>query len=203
MDPTYFAARDEFRAWLAEHHATASELIVGIFKAGARRTVAPASMTLAEAVEEALCFGWIDGRGQRIDDQRYAVRFTPRRRGSIWSAVNLKRVEDLIARSLMQPAGLQAFAARTPERMNRYAFENEPRQLDPEQKQRFQEHPAAWAFFQAQAASYQRAAIWWVVTAKQAATRERRLGRLIDDSARGQRLAQFSRPKPKRDDNRI
>lgn len=188
-DPIFFEHREELRAWLAEHHATAPELHLGLLKAG----VAPGSLTIAEAVEEALCFGWIDGKGQRIDDRSYRVRFTPRRPGSIWSAVNLKRVEDLKARGLMQPAGLAAYEARKPEQMNRYSHENDPQELDPEQTARFQQHPDAWEFFQAQAPSYQRAAIWWVVSAKQAATRDRRLAQLIDDSANGQRLAHLTR----------
>jgi uncharacterized protein YdeI (YjbR/CyaY-like superfamily) len=188
-DPIFFANRDALRAWLAENHATAPELHLGLLKAG----VAPGSLTIAEAVEEALCFGWIDGQGRRIDDRSYRIRFTPRRPGSIWSAVNLKRVEDLTAQGLMQPAGLAAHAARKPEQTNRYSHENEPQQLDAAQTDRFQQHPAAWEFFQAQAPSYQRAAIWWVVSAKQEATRELRLERLIEDSANGQRLAQFSK----------
>lgn len=188
-DPTFFANRAALRSWLAEHHATAPELHLGLLKAG----VAPSGLTLPEAVEEALCFGWIDGQGRRIDDRSYRVRFTPRRPGSIWSAVNLKRVADLTARGLMHPAGLAAHAARKPERTNQYSFENELQAFDAAQRERFSAHPAAWAFFQAQAPSYQRAAIWWVVSAKQEATRTRRLDRLIADSANEQRLAQFSK----------
>ncbi len=189
-DVHYFPTAAGFRRWLARHHATATALWVGYYKVG---TGVP-SLTWPESVDEALCVGWIDGIRQRIDDMRYAIRFTPRKPGSVWSAVNLGRVEALRAEGRMKPAGLKAYEARVLNRAGQYSYEQRPAELPPEQARLFKRQPAAWAFFQAQPPSYRRAAIWWVISAKQAATRERRLAQLLALSAEGCRLPQFTRP---------
>lgn len=135
MSATYFPSPSHFRAWLLANHESATELLVGFHKAG---TGTP-SMTWTESVREALCFGWIDGVRRRVDDARYTIRFTPRKKGSIWSAVNVKHVEELIAAGLMQPAGLRAFEARTSARSGVYSFEQDAVELSPEFIARFKQ----------------------------------------------------------------
>ena len=190
MEATFFETPADFRAWLADHHDEARELWVGFHKKGTGRP----SITWPEAVDQALCFGWIDGVRKRIDEASYAIRFTPRRPGSIWSAVNVKRVAELTELDLMQPSGLAAFAARDEAKTNRYAYEQGAAALDEESEQRFREHPTAWAFFQTQPPSYRRTAAWWVISAKKEETRRKRLAVLIEDSAQGRRLASLTRP---------
>ena len=191
-DARFFASPDDWRRWLEANHASATEVWVGYHKKGTGRP----SLVWREAVDVALCFGWIDGIAKSIDEGRYRQRFTPRRKGSIWSGVNIARIEALSAEGLMHPAGLAAFEARTAARSNVYAHEQsgERAAFDAAQEARFREHAAAWAFFESQPASYRRSATWWVVSAKQAATRERRLATLIEDSAAGRRLKQLTRP---------
>lgn len=186
----FFAAAEAFRAWLHANHARASELWVGYWKTGSGRP----SMTWQESVAEALCYGWIDGLRKSIDADRYRIRFTPRKPRSIWSEVNIRTAEQLIAAGRMLPAGLKAFEARDPDRMNRYSFEQRNVGLDPAREQEFRRHEAAWAFFQSQPPSYRRPAIWWVESAKREETRARRLHTLIEDSAAGRRLAAMRRP---------
>jgi len=185
--PTYFPSPAAFRAWLFEHHATATELVVGFHKTG---TGTP-SMTWTESVREALCFGWIDGIRRRVDDTRYTIRFTPRRKGSIWSAVNVKHVEELIATGLMQPAGLRAFEARKDAKSGGYSFEQRTMELPAAYTAVFRKHRKAWLWFEASAPSYRKAAVWWVVSAKREETRDRRLQQLITCSAEGARLPQM------------
>lgn len=193
MNPTFFATPAELRDWLAAHHAEARELWVGFYK---KRSGQP-SITWPEAVDEALCVGWIDGVRKSIDDDRYTIRFTPRKPGSIWSAVNVKRVEDLTEQGRMRPAGLTAFAGRSAAKSGIYAYEQPDVALDAAAEQEFQANRPAWDFFQAQPAWYRKAAIWWVISAKQDQTRRKRLATLITDSARGRTLAQLTRrPKP-------
>lgn len=190
MEPTFFASRSRFRAWLAEHHRTAKEIWVGIYKKGSGKP----GMTYREAVDQALCFGWIDGIGKSMGDASYRVRFTPRRPGSIWSSVNAKRVGDLTSLRLMRPAGLRAFEQRLRERSGVYSHEQEQGiELDAAHARRFQARKKAWAFFQDQAPSYRKAAIWWVISAKKEETKERRLARLIDDSEQGRTIAPLTR----------
>jgi uncharacterized protein YdeI (YjbR/CyaY-like superfamily) len=148
--------------------------------------------TYAEALDAALCYGWIDGVRRRVDEISYASRFTPRKPRSVWSAVNIARAEELERLGLMRPAGLAAFRARTDERSKIYSFEQAPAALEPAAEERFRANTHAWEFFSAQAQWYQRAAIWWVMSAKQEATRQRRLTTLIADSAAGRRLANFT-----------
>jgi uncharacterized protein YdeI (YjbR/CyaY-like superfamily) len=180
--PTFFATPDGFRAWLEEHHDHNQELWVGYYKVGTGKP----SITWPESVDEALCFGWIDGLRKRVDEDSYMIRFTPRKASSTWSAVNIKRIEELIALGRVQLAGLKSFEKRTAEKSGTYAYEQkETAKLDAAQEQQFQANPHAWGFFQAQAAWYRKAAIWWVVSAKQEATRQKRLATLIEDSAQG------------------
>jgi uncharacterized protein YdeI (YjbR/CyaY-like superfamily) len=182
MEPTFFATPDEFRAWLDKHHATESEVLVRLYKKGSGRP----SITWPESVDQALCFGWIDGVRRRIDDESYTIRFTPRKARSTWSAVNVKRVGELTAEGLMHPAGLAAFERRSDDKTAIYAYEQrKAAKLDAEQERRFKADEKAWAWFQAQAPSYRRTATYWVISAKKAETRQRRLERLIADSAAG------------------
>jgi len=186
MDPVYFPAPAAFRAWLEEHHASATELWVGYHKVG---TGTP-SMTWPESVDEALCFGWIDGLRRRVDDQRYAIRFTPRRRGSVWSRVNLGRVEALIAEGRMRPAGLAVFEARRPDD-DGYTYETSPDELPEPYARTFREtDEAAWTFFMDQSPSYRRTAIGWILAAKRDETRLRRLAQIVEASAAGRRWIQ-------------
>jgi len=193
MEPIYFATPDEFRSWLDAHHRKAAECVVGLFKKGSGLP----SITWPEAVDEALCLGWIDGRAHRIDAERWAVRFTPRRPGSIWSSVNVARVAALREEGRMRPEGLAAFARRSEARTSVYSHEQaEEPTLTPEHAAKFEANPDAWAFFSARPPSYQRAAIWWVVSAKRPETREHRLETLIADSAAGQPIKLLRRSSP-------
>jgi uncharacterized protein YdeI (YjbR/CyaY-like superfamily) len=182
VQPVFFAGPAEFRAWLEAHHADERELLVGFYR---RRTGRP-SMTWAQSVDEALCFGWIDGVRRGIDAESYSIRFTPRQSRSIWSAVNIRRAGELIQEGRMTPAGLAAFERRTEDRSRVYSHERaSPPELEPEQQARFEADAAAWAWFQARAPSYRRQALHWVTSAKRPETRERRLAALIADSAAG------------------
>jgi uncharacterized protein YdeI (YjbR/CyaY-like superfamily) len=184
VDPLFFESAADFKAWLQANHDSVPVMEAGYFKKGSGR----ASMTYPESVDEALCFGWIDGVRHALDEASYTVRFTPRRPGSIWSALNVKRMQTLIEQRRVQPAGLAAFAARDPDKTNRYSFEQDGVRLDSELEAHFKAHAPAWAYFQAQPAGYRRVATWWVVSAKQPGTRERRLAVLIADSAAGRRI---------------
>lgn len=191
IEPTFFATPSEFRAWLEEHHDKAQELWVGFYKKSSGKP----SVTWPEAVDEALCFGWIDGLRKGIDDVSYTIRFTPRKPRSVWSAVNINRVKELTSLGLMRPAGLQAFEQRSDEKSAIYAYEQENGvELGPAYERRFRANKKAWAFFQAQAAWYRKAAIWWVISAKKDETRLRRLATLIDHSEQGRTLPQLTRP---------
>jgi uncharacterized protein YdeI (YjbR/CyaY-like superfamily) len=191
LDPTFFETPAAFRAWLEEHHAAVRELWVGFHKKGSGRP----SITWPEAVDEALCFGWIDGVRKSVDEASYAIRFTPRKARSIWSAVNIGRAQELIATGAMRPAGLDAFAARAEERSGIYSHEQRQAvELGDAFERQFRANPEAWAFFQAQAPSYRKAAIWWVVSAKKEETRRKRLVTLIDDSAHRRTVPPLTRP---------
>jgi uncharacterized protein YdeI (YjbR/CyaY-like superfamily) len=181
VEPRYFATPDEFRAWLEDHHATAREILVGFYKRPGP------GMTYQQALDQALSFGWIDGVRRRVDEQRWTIRFSPRQPRSIWSAVNIRRVEELTQAGLMHPAGLRAFAARDAARSGVYSYER-PQSLDPEFEGQLRTNAAAWEFFQAQAPWYRRTASAWVMSAKREATRRRRLATLIDDSAHRRRI---------------
>lgn len=189
MSPTFFATPADFRAWLEQHHADTRELFVGFYKVGSGRL----SITWPQAVDEALCFGWIDGVRKRIDDAGYMIRFTPRKASSTWSKVNIDRVAELTRLGLMQPAGLKAFEQRSEAKSGIYAYERLNAALDATQEQQFRANSGAWEFFQAQPAWYQRTAIWWVISAKRGETRQKRLATLIEDSAQGRTIAQLTR----------
>ena len=191
VQPTFFADPAELRDWFQAHADEGGELYVGYWKKGTGKP----SVTWPESVDEALCVGWIDGVRRRIDDDSYLIRFTPRKAGSTWSAVNIARVAELTAEGRMQPAGLAAFERRRPARSGTYAYEQrEAAELSPDQLAEFRATPGAWEFFETQPPSYRRTAVWWVVSAKRPETRARRLAQLVVDSAAGRRLAQLSRP---------
>lgn len=176
-----FPTREDFIAWLEEHHATSDGLWVGYYRKGAAKR----AMTYPEAVEVGLAFGWVDSVTYRVDDEVHTNRFTPRRRGSNWSTVNVARMQRLIEAGVARPAGIAAFEARTPERTGVYSYESAPRDLPAEQAAQLRTDGAAWAFWQAQSASYRRAATHWVLSAKRQETRERRLATLVADCAAG------------------
>lgn len=192
MNPTFFETPDDFRAWLAEHHAAVAALWVGFRKKGSGRR----SITWPESVDEALCFGWIDGVRRRVDAESYMIRFTPRRAGSVWSSVNVGRVRVLTELGRMRPAGLAAFRAREEGRSGIYSHEQGDVELPEPYLGLLRADAAAWGFFGEQPASYRKAAIWWVAGAKQDATRRKRLDSLVEHSARAERLPQFARRKP-------
>lgn len=182
MEPAFFATPGEFRAWLDANHETAPELLVGFHRTSSDLP----SMTWPESVDQALCFGWIDGIRRRIDERRYSVRFTPRRPRSIWSAVNIGRFTELAALGLVAPAGHRAFERRSEARSRLYSHEQAtPPSLSAEFEKRLRSNRPAWSFFDAQTPTYRRAAAHWVMSAKRSETRERRLARLIDDSGEG------------------
>jgi len=185
MEPTFFATPAELRAWLEANHETAPELVVGFHRKGSGQL----SMTWQEAIDQALCFGWIDGVVRRIDEGRYSRRFTPRRPRSIWSNVNIRRFGELAKLGLVAPAGHRAFDARSDERSGIYGHErDEDAVLEPALDRRLRRSRAAWTFFSSQPPGYRRLAIHWVTSAKRPETRERRLTQLIDDSAAGRRI---------------
>lgn len=175
----FFADAEEFRAWLEMHHESETELWMGVHK----KHVEGRGLTWAEAVPVALCYGWIDSVSQRIDDDSRRQRWTPRKPSSVWSAVNIAHVERLTAAGLMRPAGVAAFERRTPERSG-YSYET-AQSLSTEQRERLLAEPAAAAFWEVATPSYRRAAENWVVSAKREATRESRLGQLVDDCVHG------------------
>jgi uncharacterized protein YdeI (YjbR/CyaY-like superfamily) len=185
--PTFFATPAEFRTWLEKHHATASELWVGFHKQSARKP----GLTYEQAVDEALCFGWIDGIIRRVDDTRYMHRFTRRTARSIWSRINVAKVARLTTAGKMHAAGLAAFAARDNERTGIYSFEKAAPRLSAADERRFRTHRKAWAFFQEQPPGYRRLALHRVLSPKRADTRERWLAKLIAASAAGRRLPGF------------
>ncbi len=187
MKPRFFKTPDDFRAWLAKNHATADELLVGFYKKSSRRP----SITWPESVDEAICAGWIDGVRRRIDDESYSIRFTPRRKGSIWSLVNTKRVAALTAEGRMLDAGLAAFAARDEKKTGVYSFERETATFPKAYLERFRASAKAWAFFDSQGAYYKRLAAYWVTSAKQEETRQRRFARLVELSACGEKPGEF------------
>jgi len=187
----FFATPDKWRQWLDRNHAKADELWVGYHK----KSSGTPSITWPESVDEALCYGWIDGIRKSIDDTRYKIRFTPRRTGSIWSAVNIARVAVLMKEGRMRPSGLAAYNARTDEKSRVYTYEQKDAStLGDELERRFRANAKAWAFFESQPPYYRKLATRWVVSAKQEATRQRRLATLIEDSAAGRRIGPMRRP---------
>jgi len=188
MEAIYFASAQELHDWLDQHHGDTAEVLVGFYKVDSGR----AGLTYAQALDEALCFGWIDGVRKRVDAERYTIRFTPRKPGSVWSAVNLRRAAELEAAGRLQPAGLRAYHERAPQKVQQYSYENRPQDLPEEYQEQFRANPTAWEFFSAQPPSYRRTATWFVVSAKQEETRQRRLAQVIEAAAQGKRLAQLT-----------
>jgi uncharacterized protein YdeI (YjbR/CyaY-like superfamily) len=184
MEPRFFQTQKDFRRWLEENYEKESEIIVGFYniKSGKK------TMTWSEAVDQALCFGWIDGVRRRVDEESYSNRFTPRRANSNWSAVNIKKVEELTAKGLMKPAGIAAFEKRQAEKSAVYNYENEAKRFSDEFEKRFRANEKAWSFFEKQANWYKKLMTGWVMSAKQEATRERRLEKLITESENEKRL---------------
>ena len=194
MKPTFFATPGEWRAWLEKNHASKSEVLVGFH----RKASGLPTMTWSEAVDQALCFGWIDGVRRSIDETSYYNRFTPRRPNSNWSAINIKKVEQLTKQGLMHFAGLAAFERRSKERSETYSYERANAQLGATYEKRFRGNKGAWAFWVSQPPGYRRTATLWVVSAKREETRERRLATLIEDSANGRRIGALARPEQKK-----
>jgi uncharacterized protein YdeI (YjbR/CyaY-like superfamily) len=183
--PVFFPSPEAFRKWLSRHAASASELLVGFYKVDSGRP----SLTWSESVDEALCFGWIDGIRKSIDDVSYQIRFTPRRPGSNWSAINIAKAEVLISQGRMQPSGLLAYTHRADHGSNGSSSGQEaPPALTAQEQALFAQSPAAWQFFNGTAPSYQRAVIRWIASSRHSTTRARRLARLVESCAAGKRL---------------
>ena len=188
--PQFFASVAEWRAWLEKHHATETALWVGLVKVGSGFS----GLTHKPALDEALCYGWIDGQARTIDQSRWMIRFSRRTANSNWSQINLKRVGQLKKLGRMRPAGLAAHSGRKPGRERLYSFENAPAELDAAFEKKFRANRSAWAFFETMPPSYRKTALFWVMSAKQPETRERRLAALIRDSAAGRKVGPLRRP---------
>jgi len=188
MEPKFFSTAALFRKWLEKNHNRSNELLVGFHKKDSGKK----SMTYPEALDEALCFGWIDGVRKSIDDSSYTIRFTPRKPRSIWSLVNIKHVERLKEQNRMKAAGLAAFEIRDPKRSGIYSFETAERELSPEFGKKFRANKQAWKFFQEQPPGYRKVAAFYVMSAKKEETRLRRLGQLIALSEKSMRLGLIS-----------
>jgi uncharacterized protein YdeI (YjbR/CyaY-like superfamily) len=185
MEVTFFETPSQFRDWFEENHRAEKELWVGFYKKGSGKP----SITWPEAVDQALCFGWIDGIRKSIDAESYMIRFTPRKPGSIWSAVNIKRAGELTELGLMQPTGLAAFEMRDEKKAQLYSYEQANSTLHEAYELQFRENERAWSFFKAQAPWYRRSSYWWIMSAKKEETRQRRLAILIEESEKGSKLS--------------
>jgi uncharacterized protein YdeI (YjbR/CyaY-like superfamily) len=190
IEPVFFKTQADLRAWFEENHDTATELWVGFYKKSSGKP----TVTYAESVDEALCFGWIDGIRRSLAGDSYTNRFTPRRARSNWSAVNVKRVQELIELRRVRPAGLAAFEARDERRTGVYSYEQRPPELPARYERKVKANRRAWEFWRAAPPSYRKAATWWVVSAKKEETRERRLASLIESSAKGERVSPLRPP---------
>lgn len=183
INPTFFESQAKFRQWLKKHHDSVDELWIGFYK----KSSGKASITYKEALDEALCYGWIDAVKKRVDDDVFVQRFTPRVAKSHWSEVNIKRVAELTKLGVMMPPGVTAFERKTKKNMGQYSYENRPRDFSPEHEARFKKNKKAWEFFQAQAPSWRRTVIWYVVSAVKEETQEKRLAAMIERCASGVR----------------
>jgi uncharacterized protein YdeI (YjbR/CyaY-like superfamily) len=184
MTPTFFATQGEFRKWLKKHHSKETELLVGFYKVGSKKP----SMTWSQSVDEAICFGWIDGVRKSIDEEAYSIRFTPRKTNSIWSTINIKKVAELTKAGLMTEAGEKAFALRTESKSGIYSHEKETVQLSSDDEKQFKNNPPAWDFFNQQAPSYKKQIIHWITSAKQDKTRQLRIEKAINASEKQGRI---------------
>jgi uncharacterized protein YdeI (YjbR/CyaY-like superfamily) len=187
MKPAFFKSAAHFHAWLQQHYRTAHELLVGFHRKALGRGI-----TYPQALDEALAFGWIDGVRKRIDAEAYTIRFTPRKPGSIWSAVNIRRVGELTSQGLMQPAGLRVFGGRDERKTQQYSYEREHVSLDPALDAALRANRKAASFFDAQPPGYRKKVTAWVMSAKKEETRARRLAHLIERSTSGHRIDELS-----------
>ena len=184
MAVTFFSTPVEFRKWLEKHHKKETELLVGFYKVGSKKP----SMTWSQSVDQALCFGWIDGIRKSINEESYSIRFTPRKSTSTWSAINIKKVEELTKLGLMKPEGQKAFDLRTENKSRVYAHEKESVTLAPAYEKQFKKNKLAWSFFTAQTPSYKKVMIHWIMNAKQENTRLSRLEKTIKISEQQKRM---------------
>lgn len=184
MNPVFFSDQDEFRKWLEKYYDKESEIIVGYYKTWTGKP----SMTWSQSVDQAICFGWIDGIRRSIDEERYSIRFTPRKLTSIWSKINIKKVEELRKKGLMEKPGLEAYNNRKASKSGIYSFENQISKLDDNLERLFKDNKTAWDFFVKQAPSYKKVRMYWVMSARQEATRISRLNKLIAASENHYRL---------------
>lgn len=180
----FFITQEDFRNWLEFNHEKETELIVGFYKVNSGKP----SMNWSQSVDQALCFGWIDGIRRSVDNESYCIRFTPRRANSNWSAINIKKIEELTNAGLMKAAGIKAFELRKESKSEVYSYENNYQSLDENYEKQFRNNPKSWDFFIKQAASYKKVVIRWIMTAKQEKTRQSRLEKLINTSEQQQRL---------------
>jgi uncharacterized protein YdeI (YjbR/CyaY-like superfamily) len=194
IKPVFFATPSLFREWLHKHHAEVEVLWVGYYKRGTGKP----SITWQESVDQALCYGWIDGIRKSVNERSYTIRFTPRKRGSVWSSVNIKRAQALIEEGQMRPAGFKAYEARKENKSGIYSYEQRSVDLEEPYRRLLKRNAAAFNFFEAQPASYRKAISWWIVCAKKEETRLKRLERLMAYSAKGERLPELARKKPNR-----
>ncbi|MFA4923957.1 MAG: YdeI/OmpD-associated family protein [Ignavibacteriaceae bacterium] len=184
MTPIFFSNQSEFRKWLAKNYKKETELLVGYYKVDTGKP----SMTWSQSVDQALCYGWIDGVRKSLDDESYCIRFTPRKPTSNWSAINIKKVEELVKQGLMQTAGLEAFNFRKEEKSNIYSFENIEKKLSDSLKKKFKANNVAWDFFAKQAHSYQKTMMHWIMSAKRDGTKLSRLEKVITESEKQKRI---------------
>lgn len=188
--PVFFKSANALNKWFLKNHDKVSEIWIGFYSVKSGKKAA----TYKEALDEALCFGWIDGIRKNVDEDSYTIRFTPRRRSSIWSNINTKRMKELIAEGRIQPSGLAAFKKRVEEKAGIYSFEQEDHKLFPAFEKKFKANKKAWKFFTSKAPWYRRTSIHWVMSAKQEATRLKRLETLITDSENKRTIRQLTRP---------
>lgn len=184
MTPTFFTDQKDFRKWLEKNHRKEKELLVGFYKVTTKKP----SMSWSESVDQALCFGWIDGVRKSIDKDSYTIRFTPRKTSSIWSAINIQKIEDLTKVGLMTEAGLKAFSFRTENKSKIYSHETEPVPLLEAYENQFKRNKIAWEFFEKQAPSYKKVMIHWIMSAKQEKTQFSRLEKTITESEKQKRV---------------
>jgi len=184
----FFKSGAEFRKWLARNHDKASEIWIGFY----RKDSGKGGITYKEALDEALCYGWIDGIRKKLDDESFTNRFTPRKKNSVWSNVNIAHVARLKSEGRMMPPGIAAYDAMDDKRAGVYSFEREKAELEPAMKKRFRQNPKAWKYFENQPPYYRRMAAWWIISAKRDETREKRLAELIKVSSKEMRLAPFA-----------
>lgn len=187
----FLRSPSHFRKWLENNHANTKELWVGYYKKSSGKP----SITWPESVDEALCFGWIDGIRKSLDDLSYTIRFTPRKASNTWSSVNIKRARELNGQGLMRPAGIAAFEKRKENRSGIYSYEQRSDKLVEPYASKLKQNKTAWNFFQAQTPSYRKAVSWWMVSAKKEETRLKRLAELIEHSGHKRKIPAFLRPK--------